>query len=268
MQNSSLHRILSKKYPEELVDGLLACYSNAISEFRKENWKYFGDEIGQFIEYARRIIEFQFQNDCTQVGSALPSFNEQLLMNLAQADSSQNESYRIIIPRVLFAMNTIRNKRGTIHVSYISPNKIDASLQLGSMKWILAELIRLNSDTSSTEAEELINSIVQKEDVLLWEVNNKTRILNSKLSSKDQVLLLLYKHNSLPISKLLEFTEYKNKSRFVANIKSMHDARLLELSDEDICTISPSGLHYIEELLHAKRQKARPKSVEKSLLNK
>ncbi len=255
MYNSPLHHTLYTEHPKELVDGLLNCFSNAVSEFRQENWKYFGSEIAQFIEFARRIIDSRILHEIATINSPLPKFNENWLKKLEQSDKTHDESYRIIIPRVLFSMNTIRNKRGTVHVNSISPNKIDSSLQLSNMKWVLAELIRLASDTSSEQAEELIDSIIEKESVLLWEIDNKTRVLDSNLSYRDKILLLLYKHNTLQLDKLFKFTEYKNKSRFRKMVESMHNQRLLELSEDDFCTISPSGIQCVEKLYWASQRK-------------
>ena len=58
----------------------------------------------------------------------------------------------------------------------------------------------------------------------------------------------------LSIENLLEYTEYSNKTRFNQIIKSLHKDRLLELSNE-MCTISPSGIEYVEKIVENEAMK-------------
>ena len=53
-----------------------------------------------------------------------------------QANQSIELSYRILIPRYLYAMYSIRNKRGIIHKSEIDPNAMDLTILLYSAKWV------------------------------------------------------------------------------------------------------------------------------------
>ena len=75
----------------------------------------------------------------------LPIITEGLLKTFEQSYNS-GEEYRIIIPRVLYSMYCIRNKRGMIHINNINPNRVDALYLINSSKWILSEIIRLTSN--------------------------------------------------------------------------------------------------------------------------
>lgn len=49
MTRSDIQTVLESVYPHELAESLLINYENALREFKKGNWRYFGNEIGQFI---------------------------------------------------------------------------------------------------------------------------------------------------------------------------------------------------------------------------
>lgn len=246
METNNIKDILINEYPEELVDSILECYLKALTEYRKGNWKYVGTEIGQFIENCRRMIEYKLNNSYTPLCQILSNFNEKELKNL-ENESGQVE-YRIIIPRLLYSLYAIRNKRGMIHTSHINPNYMDATLLINNVKWILSELVRLSSNIDFDKSNELINSIMSKENNIIWEVNGKIRILNTKIDTQNKILCLLYYKDNQTDSFLCDMLEYKNFSRFKNILKKLHKERFIEY-DNTNCILSPKGKLKAEEIL-------------------
>ena len=117
-----LRDLLVASYPEELVDLLIDYFREIDRNYRLEKWKPSELDSGHFVEVARRVIENQLFGSYTPVGSSLGSFNSGILTRYESG--SGDESYRIIIPRVLYAVYCVRNKRGVGHVGAISPNMI------------------------------------------------------------------------------------------------------------------------------------------------
>ena len=76
MTQSDIQTILSTVYPSELVESLLTSYTNALIEYKKGHWQYFGNEVGQFIEVARRIVENQLDGKYTLLTDKLSVFSE------------------------------------------------------------------------------------------------------------------------------------------------------------------------------------------------
>ena len=74
MTRSDIQKVLTTAYPAELVDSMLTSYENALAEYKKEHWQYFGNEIGQFVEVARRMIEYQLDNRYTPLAKKLDNF--------------------------------------------------------------------------------------------------------------------------------------------------------------------------------------------------
>ncbi len=247
MTRSDIQNILSTEYPSELVESMLTSYENALAEYKKEHWQYFGNEIGQFIEVVRRIIEYQLEKRYTPLANKLANFNERILTAWENYDSNISEVYRIIIPRCLYSMYCLRNKRGMIHKNHIDPNRMDATVLLSNTKWVLAEIFRQVSTMSFEETETVVNSIMVKETSIIWDVGNCLRILDTKMSTKDKVICLLYMREKMTDTDLQKFIEYKNISQFKKILCELHKSKLIEYSAPN-CILSPLGIEYAERL--------------------
>ncbi|MBQ6874550.1 MAG: hypothetical protein IJO24_09695 [Clostridia bacterium] len=248
MTRSDIQNVLATAYPSELVDSMLASYENALAEYKKEHWQYFGNEIGQFVEVARRMIEYQLDNRYTPLADKLANFNERILTAWENYDSKFSEVYRIVIPRCLYSMYCLRNKRGMIHKSHIDPNRMDASVLLSNTKWVLAEIFRQISTMSFEETEEIVNSIMCKESSIVWDTGNCLRILDTKMSCKNKVLCLLYMKDGQSDTDLQKSIEYKNTTEFKHVLRLLHKEKFIEYADSK-CIISPKGLTEAENLL-------------------
>ena len=105
--NKNAINILKSEYPDELADKLIDAYNNAIREYKKRNWKYFGNEMGRFVEVAIRMVELKTAGKYTNLKDKLATLNENKLKQFEQSQITKNISFRILIPRQLFVMYTI-----------------------------------------------------------------------------------------------------------------------------------------------------------------
>lgn len=250
MTRSDVQAILNNAYPPELVVPMLTSYENALLEFKMGRWQYSGNEIGQFIEVARRIVEYQLDGKYTSLADKLTVFSEKVLATYEAHSSSIPETYRIVIPRILYAMYCLRNKRGMIHKSHIDPNKMDASVLLGNTKWVLAEFFRQASTLSFEETEAAIDNIMCRETSVVWDTGGALRILDTKMTTRDKVLCLLYIKDGQSESELKNNIEYKNSTHFREILRALHSEKLIEFSSEK-CILSPIGIQKAETLLNS-----------------
>ncbi|HEY0298618.1 MAG TPA: hypothetical protein VGB84_05295 [Arachidicoccus sp.] len=168
--------------------------------------------------------------------------------------NSGHESLRILIPRAILLIYTLRNKRGIGHVGGdIEANGIDLSTIIKLSDWIIAELIRMFHNLSFEEAQGIVDSINAKEIPTVWEINGKKRVLRKGLDYKEKILLLLYSdiNNSCAVEDLFEWTEYSNPSLFKSKVLlSMHKDNLIEYDTEiEFAHLSPIGIQYVEKKL-------------------
>ena len=246
---SKVTEILSA-YPNSLIELLNESYLKILKEFQKQEWQHFGNEIGQFIEIIRRLLEFKLTGEYTPINQSLKIFNEKILTVFEKNTSkTSDDTFRIIIPRVLYSMTCMRNKRGTIHINDIHPNVMDSTMLLYNAKWIFAELIRKETNISNNYAYNIIDKIIHRENSLVWCINGTYRIMSNNFTAQQKVLILLYIKNNQHINELLSSIEYKNKTNFAKIIKKLHDERLLEYK-ENFCVISPIGINEVEAAIN------------------
>lgn len=237
---------LKKSHPGELVEALLSAYTEIESNYALRKWKASELDAGHFVEAARRILESILFGAHTPIGKDLPKLNDKEMTRYENA--SGDEAFRILIPRVLRSIYGVRSKRGIAHVGPVSPNEMDATLILYSVKWVLAEFIRQASGLSPAETQELVDTIIERRLSVLWKHGDLTRVLK-KMESRDQVLVLLYDKDHQHEDDLLESIEYKNVTNFRKILGRLHSKRLIEYSANGVCSILPPGTIEAEEIL-------------------
>ena len=152
-------------------------------------WKPSELDAGHFVEAVRRVIELRLTGSFTPIGKGLSAFNDKTLK--AYESASGDQSYRVLLPRVLKSIYNIRNKRGVGHLSGFSPNEMDATLILYSAKWVLAELVRLESGLSIDETQSLVEEIVERRMELVWRDGEIVRVMDPSMKATDQAMVLL-----------------------------------------------------------------------------
>jgi hypothetical protein len=243
---------LKRKYPAELVDALIDSYVEIKENFFLNHLEPAELNGGKFVEAAVRILQFVSNNGkYTPIGTTINDTIGTLRKFEQNPDKTIFESYRINIPRNLCSIYNIRNKRGVGHLGGdVNPNLPDAILIVVCCDWVLAELFRINYACSLSEAQKIVDILVQRKNPLVYEFEDLKRVLNPKLSFKIQTLLLLANESpqrvELPsLVKWIEptnITDYKRKV-----LKPMHEARLIDCKDDYSSKILPPGQKFIEE---------------------
>ena len=159
---------------------------------------------------------------------------------------------RIVIPRALAFLYTLRNKRGIGHIGGdIDANAIDAATMARLADWVICELIRVFHTMSLEDAQSLVDSLASRNLPHVWEVAGKKRVLASNLDYKQQVLLLLYSSSDsgVLIEDLFDWTEYSNLGMFKKSVLDpLHRARQIEYDrDTESSLLSPLGVNRVEE---------------------
>lgn len=77
----------------------------------------------------------------------------------------------------------------------------------------------------------MVNSLSERRVPLIWESRGVKRVLNPNLSLRDQVLVLLAScPGRVEVAKIREWTEAKNLAHFKKTLRTLHKARLVEVS--------------------------------------
>lgn len=213
-----------------------------------------GLATGKFCEVVLRFLQQKVHGTSTPFGTRITNFGDECRRLTAAPTNSGNESERVVIPRALDFLYTMRNKRGIGHVGGdVDANGIDIATMARTADWILCELIRINHGISLEEAQDIVDGISVRQLPAIWEVGGKKRILKDGVKAKDQALLLLYStpDSAVLLEDLASWVEYSNPRMFKSSIiKSLHKQRFLEFDvDSESVILSPKGAKYVEENL-------------------
>jgi hypothetical protein len=246
---------------------LATAFSAISSKFRKPLLKYYrllksayaegqfdacGLRVGKFCETMLRFLQNELTGTHIPFGRRIRNFQEECANLEQQPKTSGVESFRIVIPRAMSFLYTMRNKRDVGHTAGdLDANEIDAAACVRLADWCICELLRVMYALPLEEAQQLLDSIAERKLPFVWEVMGRKRILARGLDYRSQVLLLLYSEPDVGVAAedLYEWTEHSNKSNFkIAVIGALHKKRLVEHDkDTDFVIISPAGMKTVED---------------------
>ncbi|MYB39949.1 hypothetical protein F4X86_01470 [Candidatus Saccharibacteria bacterium] len=235
--------------PDALREELLVSFNRITTNYREGRWEPAELNAGKLSEIVYAILE-GYVAQSYPLRAIKPTNMVDACKRLEHAGSSVPRTVRIQMPRVLVALYEIRNHRGVSHIGGdVNPNQMDATMVLYASKWLIAELVRLLHNVEMHEAGAIVEELTTKETPLVWSVNGRKRILNTKLSMKQKTLLLLYSE-SQPVdeSVLFDWIEHSNRAAFRRDVLARgHKSRLWEYDrSSSTVTLSPVGKSEVE----------------------
>lgn len=244
-------RIIEDSFDAAVAKHLLSTFVSVERHFALGDWKECVVWGGHFVEATRRALDLKLFDTYVGFGEEdhLPPFGKDVMMKYIKADG--HPSYTKIIPYTLKSIYNIRNNRGAGHLSKVSPGEMDATHVLYSAKWVLAEVIRLNSDLKASGTTEMVKAIMEREISLIWKEDGFRKVLETSLDANEQVLILLYDESPLPAKTLFESVEQANLYNFRNRVlRPLHEERLIFFNeDSGECRISPTGVIEAERLI-------------------
>ena len=176
--------------PAGLRAPLLSEYRSIVQNYAEHRWSPSELSGGRFCEIVFTILT----GYAARTYAEAPSKPKDFVTACRQLEQHKHvpHSFQILIPRLLPALYDVRNNRGVGHVGGdVDPNHMDAIFVLSSSSWILAELVRVYHNLSTREAQQLVDTLVERRIPLIWEGENMRRVLDPNISLKSQLLLLL-----------------------------------------------------------------------------
>jgi len=211
-----------------------------------------GLAAGKLCESVLRLLQHAIHGSYTPFNRQIGNFADECRKLITSNNTGVSESLRVVMPRALVFVYTVRNKRGIGHVGGdVDANRIDAMTVARACGWIMCELIRVYHKMSLEDAQDLVDSLALRSIPVIWNVAGKKRVLREGLSFKDQVLLLCYsdQENAVCSEDLYSWVEYSNQSVFRSKVLTpLHRGRLIEYDRQsELVTISPLGIVHVED---------------------
>lgn len=238
--------------PTSFRNRIIKEYVRIKTRFRKGEFDSSGLSCGKFCEEVLRFLQQHLTGSHIGFTDEIKNFHHKV-GELEKVDKSiGNDSLRIIIPRSLAFLYTMRNKRNIGHSGGdVEANEIDAHMISKVSDWVVCELIRIFYRSSLEEAQQIVDVIATRNLPEVWEINGKKRVLLDNVSARDKVLILTYSQESKGVffEDLLDWVEYSNVSVFKRKVLGpLHTKNLVEYDQElNMVFISPKGIKEVED---------------------
>jgi hypothetical protein len=239
---------LKKSLDHTLVDELLAAYSDMKHEFYLGGLRLSEVEGGRFCEAAFRLLEQMAFQQFTPLGKVLDT--ERLIQRLKDLPAAQAiDAVRLHIPRALRVVYDIRNTRDAAHLADgIDPNIQDATLVMGILDWVLAELIRIHHQVSAQEAYSIIERLVTRKAPAVEDFDGFRKVLRRDLKAGDRILLLLFEcgRNGATFTQLEEWAQPQMRPNLRTTMKRLVDEKAYVHAAKGSFFITKTGIAEVE----------------------
>ena len=223
-----------------------------------------GLSSGKLTESVLRFLQHYLTGTHIPFGKNIPNLADECRKLIGLPSTAGIESLRVIIPRALVLLYTLRGKRGIGHVGGdVEANAIDTATILRVADWIVCELIRVFHHLSLEEAQAIVDALSARNIPMIWEVGGVRRVLRTDLDYKQMVLPLAYDNvDGVMVEDLFKWTEYSNLAMFKKSLLgALHKSRFIEYDRQSECVyLSPLGIQEVEEkiLCDSRKPSGRP----------
>ncbi len=247
--------------PSTLRKRLVKNYATLKARSLENQHDTIGHQAGKLAEVLLRVVQNVLTGSYTPLTKNLGNFRAECDKLEQTPKTSGPDGIRILMPRALAFLYTLRNKRDFGHAGgEVDANEIDALTATRVADWCMCELIRVCHSIPLEDAQVLCDAIAERRLPTIWNVLGRKRVLDTSLSYRDQTLMLLYSEmqTGVPIEDLFLWTEHSRFANFKRDIlRKLHQARLIEWDREtEMTIISPTGIAEVETTILPKLKPA------------
>jgi len=231
-----------------LAKQIVTSYIEMIHRYHASDWKPSELDGGQFCEVIGRAL---YQVDSGTIPHRL--LPGDIVNELRNRSISHNLSYedRHHFCQVLQTTYKFRNNRGVAHISSTyNANHLDAMLVVANVKWMFAEFLLLVWSRDRSEVGATIESIIQLEHPLIYEVDGQPIVLSTQLNAAEEILVLLQHalNGSMTRSEIKQAIR-KDQSTISKAINRLDDERKIYFSTAGDIRITPLGKKQVHEVI-------------------
>jgi len=254
MSTSDLSNALERALgvlPDPLQKRLIRTYSDLKKRILKGEFDAIGVRAGKLAEVLLRALQHLLSGTYTPLTGKLGNFKRECDMIECMPATAGPDGLRILMPRALSFMYTLRNKRDFGHAGgEVDANEIDAATAIRLADWCICELIRASQNIQLEDAQLMCDAIAERQLPYVWDVLGRKRVLDTSMSYKDKTLLLLYSELEVgvPTEDIFVWIEHPSKTNFQRDVLSqLHVLRLIEWDREtEMAILSPLGVTKVE----------------------
>ena len=231
--------------PSELVLALQVEFQKLHQQYFLGKWEPTELDGGRFSEVVLRIVQYKDKNTYTPIDVQL---NRKLVVGSAAKNTALFRSLRFQVPILAELIMDFRNNRNAGHIGTIDVNEMDSAYVLNSANWIVAELIRLETQMSPDDAQVEIKKIIERKVPIVEEIGGRLKCLNNKLGAKEKVMIFCYQKypSELSLDQLVDWIEYSNKGVLRNKLIALNKDGRLDFRD-NVAKLTRKGLLWVEK---------------------
>ena len=234
-----------KNVPQDIATELEKEFQKLHQQYFLGKWEPSQLDGGRFAEHVFRIIEYKQTKTFTPIGTTIPRV---YIYNSASQDTTLPESIRFHILKLADLILDFRNKRNVAHPGIINVNEMDTSFVIQAANWIIAELIRLETQVSPEEAQAEIKKIIERKVPIIEEIGGRLKCLDTSLDVKQKALVFCYQKypRQISLDDIFDWTEYSNKGVLRKQLVDLNNDGRMDFRN-DMAFLTKKGLLWIEK---------------------
>lgn len=231
--------------PKGLVEALQTEFQKLHQQYFLGKWEPSQLDGGRLAEAALRIVEYKDVSTYTPIDTQL---NRQQIIRSAEQNTALDDSWRFQIPRLAGLIMDFRNNRNVGHLGTLVVNEMDSSFVLSATNWLVAELIRLETQMSPSDAQAEIKKIIERKVPIVEEIGGRLKCLNPNLKAWEKSVVFCYKRYPAGVSldDLVGWMDYKNKSVLRKQLQRLDRQGLIDFCD-DVARLTTRGVVWVEK---------------------
>ncbi len=224
-------------------------------EFEKSKSAYWLGDVIKGILHAARFSEIciaclkQFSEPSKKIDLNKITFGKfyEDLQKLPKPSAKEEMLYSVI-PQVLKAIFSIRNKKRVAHIKMTNADSIDFEFVITSCNWVMSQLIIIYLNISLEDSLILTNSIMERKIPTIEKFeNSEIMILKRGLIIKEELLLVLYQFPKRMTRQELNIILKPKKSSYISTyLSGLYKEKLIHLNKEG-AIINKNGIKEIEK---------------------
>ncbi|XBB70062.1 hypothetical protein ABFU82_12355 [Nocardioides sp. WV_118_6] len=231
--------------PEELVIAMLKDYEENKRRYFLDDLRPAGLNGGRFCEAVTRILQFLATGTYVALSDEL---KVDRVLNQLENATQLEDGLRLHVTRAMRLIYGVRNKRDIGHLKGgIDPSLQDATLVVGCLDWILAELVRVAHGVSADDAQAMMADIVTRDVPLIEEIDGQPILLDD-IPRGDHVLALLYWDGTggTPKPSLRAWLPDRIKKHLTDVLRRLETDHLVHLAGERV-HLTRRGIAYVQD---------------------
>jgi hypothetical protein len=242
------------RLPTDLANAVESEYRNLLDHHLKHEWDDAQVDAGRFCEAVLRVIEWHMTGWYTPIdGKSHPS--RKVVVSKAAQDVSLPPTLRLQIPQAVELIMDFRNGRNAAHLGSIDPNRLDATCVVQLATWVVAEVVRLETQRSPGEVQTVIDELAKPHVPLVQIVGEQPIVLDPNMNAGDRTLVVLYQRGApVSVEELRRWVEYGNSTRWRENVLvKLRTQRFIHIDAEDLVHLLAPGHAEAQRLIAERR---------------